>query len=69
MPEPTIELNHRTYPYREGMTISSLMAENSFDFAGIIVKINGAVIEDSVWQETQVSPGDNVEIIHVFGGG
>ena len=69
MPEPTIELNHRTYPYREGMTISSLMAENNFDFAGIIVKINGAVVEDNAWQDTPISPGDNVEIIHVFGGG
>lgn len=64
-----IELNHRPYPYREAMTISTLMAENNFDFNAIIAKINGIVIEDSLWEEKLISPGDKVEIIHVFGGG
>jgi len=69
MLEPIIELNHRPYPYREGSTISSLMAENNFDFSHIIVKINGAVIEEDLWQCAKIAVGDNVEIIHIFGGG
>ena len=69
MPEPTIELNHRPYPFREGSTVSSLMAENNFDFSHIIVKINGAVIEEDLWPGKTIAAGDKVEIIHIFGGG
>ena len=69
MSEPTIQLNNRPYPWKEGATVSSLMAENNFDFSTIIVKINETVIEEDKWQKSKVSAGDNVEIIHVFGGG
>jgi len=69
MQEPTIQLNHRTYPYREGMTVSSLMAENNFDFVHIIIKINGAVIEEALWEDKKIAAGDDVEMIHIFGGG
>jgi len=69
MLEQSILLNHRPYPFREGATISSLMAENNFDFSLIVVKINGVVIEDEMWPEANVAAGDNVEIIHLFGGG
>ncbi|MDR2570837.1 MAG: sulfur carrier protein ThiS [Oscillospiraceae bacterium] len=69
MTKSTIMLNHRSYPFREGMTIGSVMAENNFDFAGIIVRINGLLIEEEVWQYAAITAGDNVEIIHIFGGG
>ena len=69
MNEPTIQLNNRPYPYRQGTTISSLMAENNYDFSTIVVKINGSTIEEEKWQSVAISAGDNVEIIHIFGGG
>ena len=69
MQESTIELNHRPYPFREGSTIGTLMAENNFNFSHIIVKINGVVIEENLWSAAAIVAGDNVEIIHVFGGG
>jgi len=69
MNERFIQLNNRPYPYKDGATISSLMAENNFDFAAIIVKINGEIIEEDDWLTAAVFTGDNVEIIHLFGGG
>ena len=69
MTEMFIQLNNRPYPYVEGATVGSLMVENNFDFAAIIVKINGVVIEEDSWLTAAVSAGDNVEIIHIFGGG
>jgi len=65
----TIELNHRKYPHRAGATVSTLMAENHFDFSYIIVKINGAFIEEAAWAKTAIAAGDKVEMIHIFGGG
>ena len=65
----TIQLNHRPCQCCDGATISSLMAENRFEFSHIIVKINGLVIEDDLWPDTIITAGDDVEMIHVFGGG
>jgi thiamine biosynthesis protein ThiS len=45
------------------------MAENNFDFNAIIVKINSEVIEEEFWSVRELTAGDNVEIIHLFGGG
>ena len=67
--EPTIELNRRMHPHREGMTVSSLMALNNFDFFYMIVKINGAIIEEEAWPTSAIAAGDKVDIIHIFGGG
>ena len=64
-----IQLNNRPYPYSDGATVRSIMAENDFDFPSIIVKINGALIDEDAWQTAKISAGDNVEIIHLFGGG
>ena len=69
MTERSIELNHRPYPYHDGLTVGVLMRENNFDFSHIIVKINGAIIEEGEWARAAVCAGDKVEIIHVFGGG
>jgi len=69
MNDLTIQLNNRPYPYLEGTTIGSLMRENNFDFVAIIVKINGSVIEEDKWLTAAVNVDDNVEIIHIFGGG
>jgi len=69
MQEPTIKLNHRPYPWKEGATVGTIMAENNYDFSHIIVKINGTVIEEERWQTEAIAAGDSVEIIHIFGGG
>jgi len=65
----TIKLNHRNYNCGVGATIASIMADNNYEFPSIVVKVNDVVIEDELWAATTISDGDNVEIIHVFGGG
>jgi len=69
MNDLTIQLNNRPYPFTEGATVGSLMVENGFDFPSIIVKINGELVDENSWSSALVSAGDNVEIIHLFGGG
>ena len=69
MSKPSIQLNNRPYPLKDGATIHSLMEENNYDFPSLIVKINGTLIDEKEWHSAKVSPGDNVEIIHIFGGG
>lgn len=64
-----IKLNNRDYPYREGLTVRSLMDENGFVFQDIVVKINGKVVRDEAWFSTVIHDEDDVQMIHIFGGG
>jgi len=70
MNEPTfIQLNNRPYPFKDGATIRSLMEENNYDFPSLIVKVNSVLIDENEWSSKTVAANDNVEIIHIFGGG
>ena len=62
-------VNHSDYPFREGMTIKTLMEEKGFVFPRIIVKLNGAVVKSASYTETLLKDGDDVEAIHIFAGG
>ena len=64
-----LKVNHSDYPFREGMTIKTLMEEKGFIFHRIIVKLNGKVVEAANYTETSLKDGDNVEAIHIFAGG
>ena len=64
-----IILNNNEYPFKEGMTIKTLMDEKGFVFHRIIVKLNGKVVENTSYGDTLIKDGDNVEAIHVFAGG
>ena len=64
-----LKVNNSDHPFREGMTIKSLMDEKGFVFHRIIVKLNGKVIEDMNFPNTVLNDGDDVQAIHVFAGG
>ena len=64
-----LNVNNNEYPFREGMTIKTLMDEKGFVFHRIIVKVNGAIIEEANYAGTVLNDGDNVEAIHIFAGG
>ena len=64
-----LKVNSTDHPFRDGMTIKTLMDEKGFVFHRIIVKLNGKVIEDANYTTTLLKDGDNVEAIHVFAGG
>ena len=64
-----LNVNNTEYPFREGMTVKTLMDEKNFVFHRIIVKVNGRLIEDTGYADTVLSDGDTVEAIHIFAGG
>jgi len=64
-----LKVNNSDHPFRDGMTIKSLMDEKGFVFHRIIVKLNGQVVEDANYPETVLKDGDDVQAIHVFAGG
>ncbi len=64
-----IILNNDKYQCKENSTIQKIIDENNFVYKLLVVKLNGEVIEDYLWQQTTVSEGDDLQILHLFGGG
>ena len=64
-----LTVNNSGHPFREGMTIKTLMEEKGFVFHRIIVRLNGKVVEDADFAETVLKDGDDVKAIHIFAGG
>ena len=63
-------LNHREYKsFREGLTIRDIIEENRFTWPKLVVKLNGKVIWPEDYDPTGVSETDDLEVIHLLGGG
>jgi len=52
-------------------TVAALLEAKEIDTGGrgIAVALNGAVVPRSAWRETQLRPGDSVEIVRARQGG
>jgi len=64
-----LTVNNTEHPWREGMTVKTLLEEKGYVYHRIIVKINDKVIEDADYAGTALHDGDNVKAIHIFAGG
>lgn len=52
-------------------TLADLLMEQGVDIdgKGVAVALNGQVVHRQAWTETNLSPGDDVEIVRVRQGG
>ena len=52
-------------------TLAALLEEKAVDTGqrGIAVAINGSIVPRAAWPQTQLQPGDSVEIVHARQGG
>ena len=65
-----MKLNHRDYKdWREGLTVQALLAENKFTWPKLVVKLNGKVIWPEEYESTVLNESDDLEVIHLLGGG
>ena len=70
MSEALIRVNGESEPL-VAATLAALLAEKAVDTEqkGIAVALNGAVVPRAAWPQTQLSAGDNVEIVRARQGG
>jgi sulfur carrier protein len=68
--QPIIRINGENEPLVAG-TLAALLEEKAVDTAqrGIAVALNGSVIPRNAWADTELKPGDNVEIVRARQGG
>lgn len=65
-----ITLNHNEVILEgEVLTVRQLLAAMRYTFPLIVVRINGEVIARSDYDSATVRNGDNVDAIHLIGGG
>jgi len=66
----TISVNGEEMSFDGGL-VPDLLAARGLDAGqgGVAVALNGAVVPRSEWEQTEIAPGDKVEIVHIVCGG
>lgn len=65
-----MNLNHKEYKgWREGLTVQNVIDENTFTWPKLVVKRNGKVIWPEEYEITVLEETDDLEVIHLLGGG
>lgn len=65
----TIQLNGHERPLTDAMTLADLLAAEGLAGRRIAVELNGEIIPRTLHDQTLLSVGDVVEIVHALGGG
>ena len=66
-----VDLNGRRLDVRDGTTVAELVREAGADptARGVAVAVEGEVVPRSVWAQTEVAPGQKVEVLEAMQGG
>jgi len=64
-----IKLNGRDFLWEEGLSIQKIIDKKGFVFPRLVVQVNGKFIDPGDYDTTFVMDGDDVQILHIFGGG
>ena len=65
-----ITVNNRDQiPWREGMTVQDVLRAMNFDYALIVVSVNGTTVEKEAFATHSVPDGAQVQVIHIAHGG
>ena len=62
-------VNSDPHPGREGLTGAALLEEKRFLFPMKIVSVNKQLVKKEDYASTLIHDGDNVEVMHLTGGG
>ena len=64
-----IEVNGEKRETPPGTTVRSLLAQLGFNAARVAIEYNLQILPKTVWETTEVSSGDRLEIVQFVGGG
>jgi len=64
-----IQLNGETRDVPEGLNVSRLLVHLGLNPARVAIERNLEILPRSVWEGTQLAPGDRFEIVQFVGGG
>ena len=64
-----IEVNGEPREVEEGTTVGGLVRRLALAPERLAVELNREVVRRSRWDETALSEGDKIEVVHFVGGG
>jgi len=64
-----IKVNNTPFPYEDKMSIDDILKKKRYMDHMIVVKINGNHVRPEDYKTRTVNDGDDVKVIHLFGGG
>jgi sulfur carrier protein len=56
-------------PWTDGMTVQDLLRACNFTFPNILVTVNGTIVPRETYDTYSLQDGDDVKVLHFFGGG
>ena len=65
----TIQLNGEDREIPEGLTLAGLLERLNLPADRVAVERNREIVPRARWTETVLQPGDNLEVVHLVGGG
>jgi sulfur carrier protein len=70
MPDPLIiQVNGESQQTPAGTTVTALLAQLGLNAGRVAVEHNLKILPKSRWDQTQIAPGDRLEIVQFVGGG
>ena len=64
-----MKINGEIFEFREGMTVSNLIAEMGFSEAMVAVELNLDILPRDSFSSTVIKENDCIEVVRFVGGG
>jgi thiamine biosynthesis protein thiS len=64
-----MKVNGETFEFRDGMTVSNLIAEMGFSEAMVAVELNLDILPRDSFSSTVIKENDCIEVVRFVGGG
>lgn len=64
-----VSLNGKPYPCAAQTQLPQLLEQLGFNPRLVAVEYNGEILHRQFWDQTQVQPGDRLEVVTIVGGG
>ncbi len=65
----TISVNGEPRPLVPPLSLAALIDQIGLDTSKVAVERNRAIVPRSIYAQTWLAPGDELEIVHFIGGG
>jgi sulfur carrier protein len=64
-----LNVNGDPHPWRDGLTVADVLREKSFTFPMKVISVNKVLVAKSSYASHLLRDGDEVEVVHLTGGG
>lgn len=64
-----IQVNNKPMAYEANMTIDDILKRKRYMDHMIVVRVNGNHVRPEEYKTRTVQEGDDIKVIHLFGGG